>query len=113
MSKFIIKRNDTAPVMEARLLTKTLQNVSIVGATVVFNMRSPSGVVVIDRAAVTVLNAETGLVKYEWDAGDTARSGTYQGEFEVTFFDGKIETFPKSENAASNFITIVVSDDVA
>ena len=113
MSKFVIKRNDTAPAMEARLLTKTLQNVSIVGATVVFNMRTPSGTVVIDRAPVTVLDAATGVVKYEWDAGDTARSGVYQAEFEVTFFDTKIETFPKSENTASNFISVIVSDDVA
>ena len=113
MSKFIIKRNDTAPVMEARLLGKSLQPVPIVGATVVFNMRSFSGGVVINRAPVTVLDDDTGLVKYEWGAADTARSGTYQGEFEVTFADGKIETFPKSENAASNFITVVVSEDVA
>lgn len=113
MSKFIIKRNDTAPAMEARLLGKSLQPVPIAGATVVFNMRSASGTVVINRAPVILVEDLTGLVKYEWDAADTARSGTYQGEFEVTFADGRVETFPKSENAVSNFITIVVSEDVA
>lgn len=113
MSKFIIKRNDTAPVMEARLLGKTQQPVGLAGTTVVFNMRSASGSVVINRAPVILLDDEAGIVKYEWDAGDTARSGTYQAEFEVTFADGKVETFPKSENSASNFITVIVSEDVA
>lgn len=113
MSKFIIKRNDTSPVLEARLLGKTQQPMPLSGATVVFNMRSSSGAVVINRAAVTVVDADTGLVRYNWTAANTARSGTYHAEFEVTFADGKVETFPKSENAVSNFITIVVPEDVA
>lgn len=113
MSKFIIKRNDTAPVLEARLLGKTQQPVGIAGATVVFNMRNANGGVVINRAAVVVVDDDAGIVRYPWIAADTARSGTYQAEFEVTFADGKVETFPKSESAALNFITVIVSEDVA
>lgn len=113
MSKFIIKRNDTAPTMEARLIGKSQQPVPLLGATVVFNMRSISGAVVVDRGAVVVLDGDTGLIRYDWSVNDTARSGSYQGEFEVTFADGKVETFPKSESTVSNFITIIVSEDVA
>lgn len=113
MSKFIIKRNDTSPVMEARILGKTQQPVSLAGATVVFNMRNAAGGVVINRAPVVVLDNAAALVRYSWIAADTARSGTYQAEFEVTFADGKVETFPKSESAALNFITVIVSEDVA
>jgi hypothetical protein len=113
MSKFIIKRNDTAPVMEAQLLGENQEPVGIVGATVVFNMRNSTGGVVISRAAVVVVDDEVGIVKYSWVAADTARSGTYQAEFEVTFADGKVETFPKSESPTLNFITVIVSEDVA
>jgi hypothetical protein len=113
MAKFIIKRNDTSPVMDARLLTEQKNAVGLEGATVVFNMRNSTGPVVIDRAAVTVLEAESGLVRYEWLTNDTASTGVFQGEFEVTFADGKVETFPKSDKANANFIEIVVVDDVA
>lgn len=113
MAKFIIKRNDTSPVMDARLMSEQQKAVGLEGATVVFNMRSFNGSVVIDRADVTVLEAESGLVRYEWVASDTASTGTFQGEFEVTFADGKVETFPKSDKEHANFIGIVVVDDVA
>jgi len=113
MSKFIIKRNDTAPVMEAQLLGETQQPIPIVGASVVFNMRNATGGVVVNRGAVVVVDDDAGILRYNWNAADTARSGNYQGEFEVTFADGRIETFPKSESPALNFITIIVSEDVA
>lgn len=113
MAKFILKRNDTAPVMDARLVTETQSAVKLQGATVVFNMREASGPVVISRAPVTVIDADAGLVRYSWSAADTSSIGQFQGEFEVTFASGKVETFPKSDKSASNFIEIVVVEDVA
>jgi hypothetical protein len=113
-NKFIIKRNDTSPVLDARLTSETLTAVQLLGATVVFNMRNNvSGAVVINRAPVTVVDANAGLVRYEWDEGDTSQVGQHVAEFEVTFADGRVETFPKSDKAASNFIAIVVTEDVA
>ena len=33
-------------------------------------------------------------MKYVWQTGDTDTAGTFQGEFEVTYTSGEIETFP-------------------
>lgn len=49
-----------------------------------------------------------GKVRYNWSASDTASVGTYEGEFEVTFADSTIETFPNS-----GFFSIIVTDDLA
>ena len=113
MAKFIIKQNDTSPSLEAQLLTSTREIVSLVGATVVFNMKTASGTVVINRAEAEIVDASSGIVRYDWFASDTARAGEYLAEFEVTFADGKIETFPQSDKAASNFIAIVIPSDAA
>ena len=40
--------------------------------------------------------------------GPPASVGTYEGEFEVTFADSTIETFPNS-----GFFSITVTDDLA
>jgi hypothetical protein len=46
-------------------------------------------------------------VQYDWSAADTATIGTYNAEFEVTYGDSSIETFPNN-----GFISVVVTDDL-
>jgi hypothetical protein len=41
-------------------------------------------------------------------AADTDTIGSYEAEFQITFTDGKIETFPNSD-----FIRITVTDDIS
>lgn len=109
---FLIKRNDTGPVLEVQLKDGNKQPVPIFGATVVFNMGTIDGEVLVDRGAVTIVDQETGVVRYPWVAGDTSEAGTHRGEFEVTFIDGRVETFPKSASASRNFIPIVIPEDI-
>lgn len=110
---FIMKRNDTGPVLEAQIQDASRTAVPLHGATVAFNMGTPDGTVLVNRAAVDIVDAETGVVRYAWRPGDTSEAGIHRGEFEVTFFDGRIETFPKARANTGNFITIVVTEDVA
>ena len=49
-------------------------------------------------AAATIVTAAAGLVRYSWNSGDTDTAGSYQAEFEMTYGDGSIETFPNSSN---------------
>ena len=109
---FLIKRNDTSPVLEAQLKGADLQPVPIFGATVLFKMGTTDGTQLVEAGVCTVVDAESGIVRYPWVAGDTSEAGTHRGEFEVTFIDGRVETFPKSQTASRNFIRIVIPEDV-
>ena len=54
-----------------------------------------------------ILDEDAGRVKYVWQTGDTDTAGTFQGEFEVTYTSGEIETFPND-----GYIGIEVLDDI-
>lgn len=105
---FIIKQGDTAPRLQAKLLLPTRQAAPIAESSVRFHMR-PSGrnTVAVDAAAV-IVDAGTATVQYNWDAVDTSSTGSYEGEFEVTYPDGTIETFPND-----GYIEILIPQQIA
>ena len=105
---FYIKQGDTAPALRATLKDPNGTAVDITGATVKFTLRSPAGVVVVNEAAVTIVTADAGIVEYAWQTGDTANVGYNSGEFEVTYSDGTIETFPNFGN-----FTVLISKQLA
>ena len=92
MADFFLKQNDTSPAIEYTL--SPLTNLS--GASVVFNMTDSDGVVKVNRQAAVVDDAVNGVVQYLWDAADTDTSGLFLAEFEVTFADATVETFPNA-----------------
>jgi len=79
--------------------------VDLASATVNFYMGNINGNVVTSTA--TIVNAEAGLVRYDWVALDTADSGMYQAEFEVIFIGGTKETFPNND-----YISVVIKPDL-
>ena len=52
-------------------------------------------------------NASNGAVSYTFTTSDTDTAGLFQGEFQVTFSGGAIETFPNAE-----YISINILDDL-
>lgn len=105
---FNIKRGDTSPSMLATLQDANGSAVDITGATVRFHMRKTgSSATVVDEAA-TVVTADAGLVRYDWQTSDTDTVGSYQAEFEVTYSDGTIETFPNN-----SYIPVNIVSDIA
>lgn len=107
MDVFSLKQDDTAPALRFRLFPRS---VDLTGATVIFNMKSrDDGTVKVNRASAEIVSA-TGQpeVQYEWSAGDTDTVGSFHGEFEVTYADGSVETFPSGE-----FIRIKIGEDIA
>lgn len=115
-----IGENDTAPAINGVLGTLSGKNVfdnddatavSIASATVRFHMEDSSGVVKVDAAATNTEDAggSTGEVTYSWAAADTDAGGWFLGEFEVTFADATVQTFP---NGGSKII-IRVSGEIA
>lgn len=99
MMAFSIKQNDTSPAIQATLQDYEDNPISLLGATVRFHMKSLDGAVKIDRLA-SITDAANGVVLYEWQASDTDVAGTYYAEFEVTYSDSSIETFPNTDSIA-------------
>lgn len=108
MATFQIKRNDTAPSITATL-TADGSAVSITGATVKFLMRDSSGAVKVDASANNDEDGsgDTGEVSYDWTASDTDTAGFFLAEWEVTFSDGTVRTFP-----TPGFTQVIIWGDI-
>jgi hypothetical protein len=104
---FSIKQNDTAPSLRATLLNGSGNVIDLTGATVRFHMRELGKTTIIINQACTVVNAVGGIVQYDWVAADTDVVGSYQAEFQVTYLDNSIETFPND-----GYIWVDIIDDI-
>jgi hypothetical protein len=95
MADFSIKRNDRRPYIRMSLGYDDGSAANLAFATGVrFLMREcKTGKLKVSAAAI-VVDAETGLVEYQWAVGDTNTPGKYDVEWEVTWGDGKPQTFP-------------------
>ena len=102
----LIKRNDTLPVFKATLNDVDGDVAVLSGATVKFIMVDKDGDEKVSAAAV-ITGAGTGQVEYRWIPTDTDTVGSYRGEFEVTFSDGNIMTFPND-----GYIVITIIGDL-
>jgi hypothetical protein len=94
---FTIKQSDTSPSLQATLQDADGNTINISYSTVRFHMKQVGGSVVIDQP-MTIVDEENGVVRYDWQSGDTDTPGTYYVEFEVTYQDLSVETFPNNTN---------------
>jgi transcriptional/translational regulatory protein YebC/TACO1 len=99
-----LKKNDTKDNIKATLSNES-GPVDLTGATVRFLM-SRRGIVKVDRQA-QIKDAAAGIVWMVFENGDTDETGLFQSEFEVTFPDARIETFPND-----GFILINIINDL-
>lgn len=109
MADFVLKQNDTRPKLIATLAQSVLgsvQPIILTGSTVKFLMRVGTGAPKVNRAA-TITDAPNGIVTFTWQTGDTDAVGTFQGEFQITYSDGGIETVPNN-----GYLSIEVFDDI-
>jgi len=74
------------------------------------HIEKPDGTVLTDdtTGAVTVENSTEGKVRYDFQSGDLDQTGRYRYEWEVTFGDGGVLTFPGDSMAK-----IFVRDELA
>lgn len=99
MTDFTIKQNDTSPSISAILKGADREVIDLSGATVRFNMKNRrTGELIVDGRECTVIDATAGQVRHDWQAGDTATSGLFNAEFEITFSSGKIESVPNGSH---------------
>lgn len=107
MADIYVKRNDRKPIVESVLGDRN-GPVNLTGATVKFIMQDPSSGAVKINTAATIVDAVAGSVSYSWVVGDTDTASTYRQEWEVTFVDGKKETFPNDD-----YNRVIVTEDLA
>ena len=104
---FNIKQNDTSPAIQVALRNASNRPVNLIGAVVRFHMRTEDNLVLVNKPA-TVVDQEAGIVRYEWETGDTNFYGICFGEFQVTYEDESIETFPNS-----GYMKIKIAQEIA
>lgn len=93
MADYTIKEGDTRPTLRAALYDPNGVAVNLAGATVRFAMGVQPGSPLV-AAPATIVDAANGIVEYAWVAGNTDTAGTFYGEFQVTFGDLTVESFP-------------------
>lgn len=104
---FFIKQNDTSPSMRATLKGSDGSAINLNNATVGFKMGPITGGALTVEAAADIFDAGEGVIEYLWTTDDTSTSGSYRAEIEVTYSDGKVETFPNS-----GFIRVEITPDI-
>lgn len=103
---FYIRQNDTSPALTATLTDYNDNPINLNLASVRIHLKDLSGTIKVD-AECTIDDAVAGIVSYAWDAADTDTPGTYYLEFEVTYSDASIETFPNKGN-----LSVVVTKEL-
>ena len=94
MDSFTIRRSDRLPALAATLTDSAGAAYNLTGDTVKLSMRELGATInKIDNATVTVVSATAGTVSYAWTAADTATTGLYYLEFEVTSSGSLERTF--------------------
>ena len=94
MTLYEMKQNDTRPKPDALLKFSDGSVPSMTGATVKFIAREVTSAIVKIDAAATIVDVPTASVEYAILPTDTDIAGTYYCEWEVTFVDGSVQTFP-------------------
>lgn len=106
MADFYIKRGDTKEPIAATLSDEN-GAVDVTGAAVKFLMRRKTTGAVKVNSAGQIVDGAAGTVRYEWSAEDTDTEGEYQAEWQVTFADARVQTFPND-----SYIEVKVVKDI-
>jgi hypothetical protein len=89
-------QNDTGPDLTVMLYdTASNSPIDVSGATVVrLHFRLEGAVPVTTIIGSKPSGGTDGVVSFPWGVGDLAVAGAYEGEVEITFATGKIQTVP-------------------
>ena len=105
---FFMKRNDDQPTLDVALRDDKNRPVDVTGATVLFHMRNTADdTTKISGGSVTVLSASKGEVRDSWSTSNTNTAGNFEAEFQVTFAEGGVQSFPND-----GYIDVIITEDV-
>lgn len=93
---FTITQNDTSPSLKATLKDGTGAVIDLTSAICRIHVLALGETVLKVNALTTINEPATGVVQYDWLPADTTDFGTFSIQFEVTYDNDAIETFPNS-----------------
>lgn len=91
---FYAKAGDRLPAIVSTLTDDTGTPIGLAGATATWVMRPLGEADPWVEGAAEIDAGQPGVVRYWWAAGDLDVAGTYLGEWQVVFADGRRQTFP-------------------
>ena len=103
-----VKKDDTRPHLDVALEDEEGFPMNLTGATITFSMRdAATKVAKVTNSSCTVLDALRGEVRHSWTTSMTDTEGVFEGEFQVTDFESRVQTFP-----SSGFVVIVIVESI-
>lgn len=106
VSDFWTKKGDTSPPISGYLQSADGSRPNLTGATVLAKAKNMADNSQLINATCTITDAVNAGISYAWATADTAAAAEARLEFEVTFADDSVETFPKP-----GFIALHIEDD--
>lgn len=94
MADWTMKSGDRLPSIRATLSSNGAPVDLTLASGVSFIMRMIGASLPTVNTPAVVVDPASGLVRYDWAINDTSVPGQYQAEWEVTWPDGKLQTFP-------------------
>lgn len=86
--KFEIKQNDTLPPIKVKLTQTDGSILDLSNATIKLVING------IGEKTMVVEDAAQGIVRYDWQAADTAKAGVYSAEVKMQYPNGTRQTIP-------------------
>lgn len=94
-----LKVGDTRPFFDAQLFDPLGQPLNLTGLSVVFRMKHKvTGAIKINDAAMTIVDAPTGQIQYQWATVDTDTEAEYDAWAVVDHGGGVLESFPNQDS---------------
>lgn len=84
------------PSISATLVDADQAPVNLTGTTLYFIMAATPSLTIKVNSPAVLVNAAQGQVRYDWASGDTSTAGDFLVEWQVTFPDGRQQTFPST-----------------
>jgi hypothetical protein len=91
--EFIMKVGDTEPTLDDTLLDENLEPVNLGATTIVLHLRGRDGTTEA-LTPVEILSEPAGQVRYTWPTPQMRAAGVYEAEWQVTWTDGTVISFP-------------------
>ena len=107
MADLVRKQHDTWPMIEGQLKGNDIAVNLTTATSVKLLLKSQGSGSIEGGGTCTITDAAAGRVAYDLVGADTEDVTIFNGEFEVTWADGSIQTFPNS-----GYFTLEITPDL-